>query len=95
MEATLKNIIEVKKVAKSNDVANAIGACKCLFSESIEMTLIMDEENTTLISLKNKLIDSLKKNGGVEPFEVSELQCVPTPYNNNSQSRDIYMVVTG
>ena len=37
------------------------------------MTMIMDEENITLTNLKNKLIDSLKKNGGNEPFEVSEL----------------------
>ena len=73
MEETLGGIVEVKKVAINNDVANAIGACKCIFSESIEMTMIMDEENITLTNLKSKLIDSLKKNGGVEPFEVSEL----------------------
>ena len=73
LEDTLGGIVEVKKIAKNNDVANAIGACKCIFSESIEMTLMMDEENIALTNLKDKLIDSLMKNGGVEPFEVSEL----------------------
>ena len=72
LEDTFGGIVEVKKIVKNNDVANALGACKCIFSESIEMTLIMDEENITLTNLKNKLIDSLKKNGGLEPFEVSE-----------------------
>ena len=73
LEDALGGIVEVKKLSKNNDVTNTIGACNCLFSESIEMSLLMDQENITLTNLKNKLIDSLKKNGGVEPFEVSGL----------------------
>ena len=57
------------------------------------MTLIIYEEYIRLsdLDLKNKLEDSIKKKTGMLGI-LNHFKCVPTRFNNNSQSRDVNMV---